>query len=139
VRLDGNDPEAIERAAARLAIGELVAFATETVYGLGARADDDLAVAKIYAAKGRPAGHPLIVHVTERADASVFAARLSPVATRLMEAFWPGPLTVIVPRAPGVAESAAGGGTSDGQGGWNGCGVGKQAKSEEKIYRQAIS
>ena len=109
MRLDGNDPEAIERAAARLAIGELVAFATETVYGLGARADDDLAVAKIYAAKGRPAGHPLIVHVTERADASVFAARLSPVANRLMEAFWPGPLTVIVPRAPGLAESAAGG------------------------------
>ena len=109
MRLDGNDPEAIERAAARLAAGELVAFATETVYGLGARADDDLAVAKIYAAKGRPAGHPLIVHVAERADASVFAARLSPVATRLMEAFWPGPLTVIVPRAPGLAESAAGG------------------------------
>ena len=109
MRLDGNDPEAIERAAAHLAAGELVAFATETVYGLGARADDDRAVAKIYAAKGRPSGHPLIVHVAERADASVFAARLSPVAERLMEGLWPGPLTVIVPRAPGVATAAAGG------------------------------
>jgi len=109
VRLDGNDPEAVERAADRLATGELVAFATETVYGLGARADDDLAVAKIFVAKGRPAGHPLIVHVAERTDASVFAARLSSVATRLMEAFWPGPLTVIVPRATGLAASAAGG------------------------------
>lgn len=109
MRLDGNDPEAIERAASRLAAGELVAFATETVYGLGARADDDVAVAKIFAAKCRPAGHPLIVHVAERADATVFASRLPPVAKRLMEGLWPGPLTVIVPRAPGLAASAAGG------------------------------
>jgi len=109
VLLDGNDPAAVERAAALLADGELVAFATETVYGLGARADDDVAVAKIFSAKGRPSGHPLIVHVADRADAPFFAARLPPAAERLMDAFWPGPLTVIVPRAPGVAGAAAGG------------------------------
>jgi L-threonylcarbamoyladenylate synthase len=109
VLLDGHDPAAIERAAARLAEGELVAFATETVYGLGARADDDAAVAKIYAAKGRPAGHPVIVHLAEGADAGDFAAALPPVAERLMDAFWPGPLTLIVPRRPGVATAAAGG------------------------------
>ena len=94
--LDGNDPAAIDRAAAFLARGELVAFATETVYGLGARADDDAAVAKIFAAKGRPSGHPLIVHVLDAADAERFADELSPLARRLVAAFWPGPLTIIV-------------------------------------------
>ena len=106
---DGNDPAAIERGAALLARGELLAFPTETVYGLGARADDDAAVAKIYAAKGRPAAHPLIVHVSDIDAARHFAAGLSPLAERLMAAFWPGPLTVIVPRAPAVAAAAGGG------------------------------
>jgi L-threonylcarbamoyladenylate synthase len=87
----------------------LVAFATETVYGLGARADDDAAVAKIYAAKGRPADHPLIVHVVNAAQATEFAASLPGVAQRLMAAFWPGPLTLIVPRRPDRAEAAAAG------------------------------
>ncbi|HSN32079.1 MAG TPA: L-threonylcarbamoyladenylate synthase [Ideonella sp.] len=105
---DGSDPAAVERGAERIAAGELLAFPTETVYGLGARADDDAAVAKIYAAKGRPAGHPLIVHVADAAAARTFAAQLSPVAERLMAAFWPGPLTLIVPRASGVATAAAG-------------------------------
>jgi len=109
MRLDGHDPAAIESAAERLAAGELVAFATETVYGLGARADDDAAVAKIFAAKGRPRGHPLIVHVNDRDAAVPFAAHIPPVAARLMDEFWPGPLTVIVPRANGVATAAAGG------------------------------
>ena len=63
--LDGRSPEAIAEAARRLAAGELVAFATETVYGLGARADDAQAVARVFAAKGRPADHPLIVHVSD--------------------------------------------------------------------------
>ncbi len=107
--LDGHDPLAIAEAAQALAEGELVALPTETVYGLGARADDDAAVAKIFAAKGRPADHPLIVHVLDAADAAHFAAQLPPVARRLMDAFWPGPLTVIVPRAAGVAAAAAGG------------------------------
>jgi L-threonylcarbamoyladenylate synthase len=105
---DGSDPAAVERGAARLAQGELLAFPTETVYGLGARADDDAAVAKIFVAKGRPAAHPLIVHVADAAAARRFAAELSPLAERLMSAFWPGPLTLIVPRAPGVAGAAAG-------------------------------
>ena len=109
MQLDGLDDAAVARAAALIAAGELVAFPTETVYGLGARADDDEAVARIFALKGRPAGHPLIVHVAERVDAAVFAARLGPVAERLMEAFWPGPLTVIVERAPGIGTAAAAG------------------------------
>jgi L-threonylcarbamoyladenylate synthase len=109
VRLDGSDPKAVERAAALLAAGELVAFPTETVYGLGARADDDAAVAGIFRAKGRPADHPLIVHVGSAVEARKFAAHLPPVALRLMAAFWPGPLTLIVPRAPGIAFAAAGG------------------------------
>ncbi|MEO7009353.1 MAG: L-threonylcarbamoyladenylate synthase [Caldimonas sp.] len=107
--LDGLDPAAIERAAEHLAQGALVAFATETVYGLGARADDDAAVAAVFAAKGRPTGHPLIVHVTGRADAEAFTTHMPPLAARLMDGLWPGPLTVIVPRAPGVANAAAGG------------------------------
>jgi L-threonylcarbamoyladenylate synthase len=107
--LDGHDPASIDAAAARLAAGELVAFPTETVYGLGARADDDAAVARIFAAKGRPADHPLIVHVADAAAARRFAADPGATAAQLMAHFWPGPLTVIVPRRPGVAAAAAGG------------------------------
>jgi L-threonylcarbamoyladenylate synthase len=96
-------------AAARLAAGELVAFPTETVYGLGARADADAAVMRIYAAKGRPPDHPLIVHVAD-ADAVAFFCDAPPQhAAALMAAFWPGPLTVIVPRRPGAARAAAAG------------------------------
>jgi L-threonylcarbamoyladenylate synthase len=89
VLLDADDPAAIERAAAALAAGELVAFPTETVYGLGARADDDAAVARIFAAKGRPADHPLIVHVADADAARAFAAQVPPVAVRLVAACWP--------------------------------------------------
>ena len=96
-------------AAADLAAGRLVAFPTETVYGLGARADDDAAVARIFEAKGRPSDHPLIVHVADAQAADAFAADLPPVAQRLMQAFWPGPLTVIVPRRSALARAAAGG------------------------------
>ncbi|MBL8352427.1 MAG: threonylcarbamoyl-AMP synthase [Burkholderiaceae bacterium] len=115
--LRGDDPAAVAAAAQRLADGGLVAFATETVYGLGARADDDAAVAAIFAAKGRPADHPLIVHVAAPAQAAAFAtafattfaADLPAAARRLAEAFWPGPVTVIVPRAAGIGAAAAGG------------------------------
>ncbi len=109
MRLAASDPQAVEQAADRLAAGELVAFPTETVYGLGARADDDAAVAKIFAAKGRPTDHPLIVHVTDIGQARHFAADWPPVAARLAQAFWPGPLTLIVPRRPSLAAAAAGG------------------------------
>jgi L-threonylcarbamoyladenylate synthase len=112
--LDGNDPAAIARAAAELAAGALVAFPTETVYGLGARADDDAAVAKIFAAKGRPADHPLIVHVSDVAAARAFAAEWPASAQALTDAFWPGPLTVIVPRRSGMGTASAGGQTSIG-------------------------
>lgn len=107
--LDGLAPASIARAAEVLVDGGLVAFATETVYGLGADADDDRAVAKIFALKGRPSGHPLIVHVAEASDAECYAARLTPMAHQLIDAFWPGPLTVIVARAEGRAVAAAGG------------------------------
>jgi L-threonylcarbamoyladenylate synthase len=101
----------IERAADTLARGELVAFPTETVYGLGANAEDDAAVARIFAAKGRPSDHPLIVHVASAEAAARFCAGQAPgvAAERLMAAFWPGPLTLIVPRDPVRAAAAAAG------------------------------
>lgn len=101
--------DSIAQAAERIAQGHLVAFPTETVYGLGARADQDQAVAAIFTAKGRPADHPLIVHIADPVDAAYFAAEIPPVAQRLMAAFWPGPLTIIVKRRPGVASACAGG------------------------------
>ena len=107
--LDGAAPESIAQAVATLARGELVAFPTETVYGLGANAQDDAAVAKIFAAKGRPADHPLIVHLPSALDAHTFASDVPPFAVRLMDSFWPGPLTLILPRRESVADAAAGG------------------------------
>ncbi|WP_460890806.1 L-threonylcarbamoyladenylate synthase, partial [Ramlibacter alkalitolerans] len=98
--LDGRQDSSIAQAARVLAAGGLVAFPTETVYGLGADAGSDAAVAGIFAAKGRPSDHPLIVHVPDAAAASRFAASIPPVAQRLMDAFWPGPLTLILPRRP---------------------------------------
>lgn len=112
--LDGNDPAALAQAAQRLADGGLVAFATETVYGLGARADDDAAVAGIFAAKGRPADHPLIVHVATLDDARHFGDLSGAAATLLAQRYWPGPLTLIVPRQPGVATASAAGQSSIG-------------------------
>ncbi len=107
--LDGQSPDAVRQTARTLAAGELAGVPTETVYGLAARADQDEAVARIFAAKGRPSDHPLIVHVLDEAGARVFAQDLPPVAHQLMEAFWPGPLTLIVRRVPGIAAAAAGG------------------------------
>jgi L-threonylcarbamoyladenylate synthase len=112
--LDGLNPSHLDDAADRLAAGELVAFATETVYGLGARADDAQAVRRIFAAKGRPADHPLIVHVASTDAAGQFGDLSHPAARRLADRYWPGPLTLIVPRRPGVAEAAAGGQSSIG-------------------------
>ena len=107
--LDGKDPQAVAQAAALLAAGRLVAFPTETVYGLGADAANDAAVAGIFAAKGRPSDHPLIVHVADASQAGHFARDVPAFARALMDAFWPGPLTLIVPRRPGVAAASAGG------------------------------
>jgi len=111
---DGPETAAVRAAAELLAAGELVAFPTETVYGLGARADDDAAVGRIFAAKGRPTDHPLIVHVASTEAALAFCPEPGDLARRLMAAFWPGPLTLIVPRQPGRATAAAGGQASIG-------------------------
>lgn len=107
--LDGLDASSIDRAARELSRGGLVAFPTETVYGLGADASSDAAVAGIFNAKGRPSDHPLIVHIAGAEDVLVFAGSIPPFAQKLMDAFWPGPLTLILPRRGGVATASAGG------------------------------
>jgi L-threonylcarbamoyladenylate synthase len=93
--------------------GRLVGLPTETVYGLAADADQSAAVAQIFAAKGRPASHPLIVHVSAQdggmAGVAHYAASIPAFAQQLMSAFWPGPLTLILPRREGVANAAAAG------------------------------
>lgn len=94
--------DAIEAAARRLLDGGLVAFPTETVYGLGADAENAAAVAGIYAAKGRPSSHPVIVHIAPDGDVGYWAAEVPPEARQLMQAFWPGPLTLILKRAAHV-------------------------------------
>jgi L-threonylcarbamoyladenylate synthase len=99
----------IEKAAALLNAGELVAFPTETVYGLGGDAGNSAAVARIFAAKGRPASHPLIVHVSNLAAARRWASAFPDSALRLAEAFWPGPLTLVVPKADHVLAEVTGG------------------------------
>ena len=96
-------------AAARLDAGGLVAFPTETVYGLGADASEASSVARIFDAKGRPHDHPLIVHVPVGVDPLQWATGVPPLAQKLIDAFWPGPLTLILRRRPGFGEAAAGG------------------------------
>jgi len=108
--LNGQDPAAIEHAAQALAAGDLLGLPTETVYGLAADASNDAAVAKIFQAKGRPSDHPLIVHIAPGgAGVGHFAAQVPAFAQALMDAFWPGPLTLILPRPAGVGAAAAGG------------------------------
>ena len=102
------------QAADLLAQGQIVAIPTETVYGLAADAQNPQAVAQIFATKGRPADHPLIVHIASAAQAGVFAHDIPAFATALREKFWPGPLTLILPRRPEVAAAAAGGQASVG-------------------------
>lgn len=113
-RLDGQRTADIEQAARLLADGQLLGMPTETVYGLAANALDARAVATIFSTKGRPADHPLIVHVAAAADAADFAQDIPAFAAALMQQFWPGPLTLILPRKPGVAAAAAGGHNSIG-------------------------
>ncbi len=100
--------KSVANAAELLRQGELVAFPTETVYGLGANALDATAVAKIYAAKGRPSDNPLIVHIADEADAEPLAV-VSPLAKELMAAFWPGPLTLVLPARNIVPKVVTGG------------------------------
>jgi L-threonylcarbamoyladenylate synthase len=107
--LAGSDLQAIAQAAVTIQAGGLVSFPTETVYGLGADASNDAAVAGIFKAKGRPADHPLIVHVAGAQQVNDYASSVPPYAARLIKALWPGPLTVILPRKSGLAKAAAGG------------------------------
>lgn len=107
--LDGARAQSIEQAVHALREGALVGLPTETVYGLAADADNPAAVAAVFATKGRPSDHPLIVHVPDAAAATHFAAEVPAFARALMDVFWPGPLTLILPRRAGVAEAAAGG------------------------------
>src|SRR5690606_12620796 len=97
-----------------LARGELLGLPTETVYGLAANADNDQAVARIFAAKGRPSDHPLIVHVASSEAVPRYAREVPLFAQQLIDAFWPGPLTLILPRLPHRAQAATGGQASVG-------------------------
>ncbi len=106
----GNpDPMGIARAAALLRRGGLVAFPTETVYGLGANALDEQAVAAIYTAKGRPAWNPVIAHVPDVAAARALTRAWPAAADTLASVFWPGPLTLVLPKAPHVPDVATAG------------------------------
>lgn len=104
-----NNSGAIPAAADILRRGGLVAFPTETVYGLGGDALDPSASARIYAAKGRPSDNPLIVHIAEKKDVWELAEEVPATAEMLMEAFWPGPLTIILKKKPIVPDATTGG------------------------------
>ncbi|HTL52243.1 MAG TPA: L-threonylcarbamoyladenylate synthase [Planctomycetota bacterium] len=107
--LDPNLKAEIQTAAQILRAGGVVAFPTETVYGLGADAANPAAVAKVFALKGRPATHPLIVHIADAAALAHWCRAVPPAAEKLAAAFWPGPLTLILQRAPGVIDAVTGG------------------------------
>jgi len=99
----------VEAAVAALRRGGLIGLPTETVYGLGADAGNPAAVARIFAAKQRPANHPLIVHLHRAGQLPQWASDVPALAWRLAEAFWPGPLTLVLPRARGVSDAVTGG------------------------------
>ena len=110
VRLDATDPRALETAAALLCAGELVAFPTDTVYGVGALFSNPAAVSRIYDAKGRPETKGIPILLAERRDLPLVTARVDELAERLALAFWPGPLTLMLPRGeqvpPAVSQTA---------------------------------
>jgi L-threonylcarbamoyladenylate synthase len=111
---DFPDPDVLARAANGLRAGKLVVFPTETVYGLGANAFDADAVGRIFAAKGRPSRNPLIVHVPDATRVHAVAGSWPEAAVRLAAAFWPGPLTMVVPKAKAIPDAVSAGGTSVG-------------------------
>ena len=108
MRLDTGADD-LERAAGLLRAGRLVAFPTETVYGLGADASNPQAVDGIFRAKGRPADHPIIVHLPRAGDLRHWARHVPDAAWRLADVFWPGPLTLVLQRAEGVCDAITGG------------------------------
>lgn len=101
--------ENIELAAKMLAEGKLVAFPTETVYGLGADALNGEAVGKVYAAKGRPSDNPMIVHIAEKEELGKLTPVVTPIMEALMNEFWPGPLTMVVKKLSGIPDVTTGG------------------------------
>lgn len=105
----GTDDKGITEAAKILKEGGLVAFPTETVYGLGANAMDDEAVSKVYAAKGRPSDNPMIVHVAKPQDLTLLTDNITDDMKKLAENFWPGPLTMVVQAKPQVSRITTGG------------------------------
>ena len=107
--ISGNTPAHVEQAAQALCAGELLGLPTETVYGLAADASQEMAVAKIFQAKGRPPNHPLIVHVHSADAVEKFAHDVPAFATALMTAFWPGPLTLVFRKDKSVPLEATGG------------------------------
>ena len=109
VNIVAADEASIARAVELLRAGDVVAFPTETVYGLGADAANTDAVAKIYALKGRPTAHPVIVHLADAARLDEWAVGVSEEARQLAHAFWPGPLTLVLKRAPHVSDAVTGG------------------------------
>lgn len=108
-RILGTDEKDIAEAAQILRDGGLVAFPTETVYGLGADAMNDEAVGKVYAAKGRPSDNPMIVHVAKIEDLKSLTENITEDMKKLAESFWPGPLTMVVQARPGVSRITTGG------------------------------
>jgi L-threonylcarbamoyladenylate synthase len=112
--ISGSSSAHVTQAAEALQAGELLGLPTETVYGLAADACNEAAVAKIFKAKGRPANHPLIVHVATAEAVEKFASEVPVFAQTLMTQFWPGPLTLILPRKENIAAAAAGGQNSVG-------------------------
>jgi len=112
--ISGNNPAHVQQAVDALCAGELLGLPTETVYGLAADACNETAVAKIFQAKGRPSNHPLIVHVSSVNKVKKFANQVPDFAQKLMAQFWPGPLTLILPRREEMAAAAAGGQNSVG-------------------------
>lgn len=108
-RILGTDDKGITEAARILKEGGLVAFPTETVYGLGANAMDDEAVSKVYAAKGRPSDNPMIVHVAKPQDLTLLTDNITDDMKKLAENFWPGPLTMVVQAKPQVSRITTGG------------------------------
>jgi len=112
--ISGSNPLHVQQAVDALCAGELLGLPTETVYGLAADASNENAVAKIFQAKGRPSNHPLIVHVAHADSVKKFASDIPDFAQKLMSQFWPGPLTLILPRQTEMAAAAAGGQNSVG-------------------------
>ncbi|WP_400244038.1 L-threonylcarbamoyladenylate synthase [Niallia sp. JL1B1071] len=102
----------IQQAADLLKKNEVVAFPTETVYGLGGNAKEDSAIAKIFAAKGRPSDNPLIIHIAKRAQLDELVEKVPATAEKLMDAFWPGPLTIIFEKKQGMLSEVATAGLS---------------------------